>query len=236
MSTHIGFRSFANVPRLPADAIARLAAYAPPDLSDAMHGSYTLDPAIRPLYPFATRVAGPAVTVCAPQGAFNIIKVAMEQTRPGDVLVINACRITAFAVWGGNVSKGMQHRGAAAAVIDGAARDPDEAQAVGFPVFARAQATGTPLLDGPGEVNVPVACGGVVVRPGDVIVADASGIVAVPQDAVEWVLQQVAALKARHAAAQPVLERGEVTGIQAILDALRQRGFAVGEDGGGDAG
>jgi regulator of RNase E activity RraA len=233
MSVPIGFRAYTHVPRPPADVVARLAGYAPPDLSDAMHGSHTLDPAIKRLYPFDGRIVGPAVTVCVPQGAFNIVKVAMEQTRPGDVLVVNACGATSYAVWGGNVSNGMRHRGVAAVVIDGAARDPDEAQAVGFPIFARAQATGTPLLDGPGEVNVPVACGGVVVRPGDVIVADANGIVAVPQEAAEWVLQQVADLKARHAAIQPALERGEVTAIQKIMQGLTQRGFAVDDRGGG---
>jgi regulator of RNase E activity RraA len=233
MSAHIGFRAYTHVPRPPADIVAHLAEYAPPDLSDAMYGSHTLDPAIGPLYPFSARIAGPAVTVCAPQGAFNIVKVAMEQTRPGDVLVVNACGITSFAVWGGNVSKGMRRRGVAGVIIDGAARDPDEAQAVGFPIFARAQATGTPLLDGPGEVNVAVACGGVVVRPGDVIVADANGIVAVPVEGIEWVLRQVADLKARHAAAQPVLEKGEVTGIQTIMQGLAQRGFAVDDRAGG---
>ncbi len=223
----IGFRGFTHVPRPSADTVRRLAAYAPPDLSDAMHGAYTLDPAIRPLYQFSGRVAGPAVTVCVPQGAFNIIKFAMQQTKPGDVVVVNACRIASFAVWGGNVSKGMHRRGIAGVVIDGAARDPEEAQAVTFPVFARSQATGTPLLDGPGEVNVPIACGGVVVRPGDIIVADTNGIVAVPQDAAEWVLQQVADLKARHAKAQPILERGEVTSIEAIIRGLGDRGFAI---------
>jgi regulator of RNase E activity RraA len=192
-----------------------------------MYGAYTLDAGIRPLYPFSGRIAGPAVTVSVPQGAFNVIKFAMQQTRAGDVLVINASRITSFAVWGGNVSKGMQRRGVAGVVIDGAARDPDEAQAVAFPIFARSQATGTPLLDGPGEVNVPIACGGVVVRPGDIIVADVNGVVAIPQEAAEWVLQQVADLKARHAKAQAILERGEVTNIEAIIQGLAQDGFAI---------
>ena len=228
--THVGFRGYTEVPRLPAELIAQLARYAPPDLSDAMQGSYTLDPAIRPLYSFTGRIAGPAVTVAAPRGAFNVIKFAMEQTRPGDVLVVNVWGLTTFAVWGGNVSKGMQRRRIAGVVVDGAARDPEEAQAVGFPVFARAQATGSPPLDGPGEVNVPVACGSVVVRPGDIIVADPNGIVAVPREAAAWVLQQVADLKAKHAKIQPILERGEVTNIAAIIDGLRGQGFAVDDD------
>ena len=81
-------------------------------------------------------------------------------------------------------------------------------------------------------MNLPVACGGVVVHPGDIIVADTNGIVAIPQDAAEWVLQQVADLKQRHAKLQPVLERGEVTNIEAITQHLRQRGFAIDGDAG----
>ncbi|MGQ0571931.1 MAG: RraA family protein [Armatimonadota bacterium] len=227
IDTHVGFRGFTHVPRLSADVIMRLAEYAPPDLSDVMRGAYTLDPTIRPLWPFPGRIAGPAVTVVVPQGSLNPIKYAMEQTHPGDVMVVNARGIAAFAVWGGNVSKGMKHRGCAGVVIDGAARDPEEAQAVGFPIFARTQATASPPYDGAGEVNVAVACGGVVVRPGDIIVADVNGIAAVPQEAAEWVLAQVADLRARFAKIQPVLERGEVTTIAAITDGLRRQGFAI---------
>lgn len=227
MSTHIGFRGFTEIQRPSPDVVQRLCAYAPPDLSDAMRGAYTLDPAIRPLYPFQGRISGPAVTVCIPQGSLNPLKFAMAQTQPGDVLVVNARGISAFAVWGGNVSKGMKRRGVAAVVIDGAARDPEEAQAAGFLVFARSQATAAPPAEGPGEVNVPVACGGVIVRPGDIIVADVNGIVAIPQEAATWVLQRVTKLRARFDAVQPALERGEVTNIEGITRSMQQQGFAV---------
>ena len=227
---HLGFRGVRAITRPPVDLVRRLVEYAPPDLSDAMNAAHTLDPRIRPLYPLRRRIAGPAVTVAVPRGAFNVIKFGMQQTQPGDVMVINAWGISTFAAWGGNVSKGMQRRGVAAVVIDGAARDPEEAEAVDFPVFARAQATATPPLDGPGEVNVPVACGGVVVNPGDIVVADANGIVAIPPAAAEWVLRQVADLKQRHAKIQSVLERGEVTGINAIIDSLGKQGFAIDQD------
>ncbi len=224
---YLGFRGIRAIPRPSPDLVRQLAEYAPPDLSDAMNGAHTLDPRIRPLYSLRRRIAGPAVTVAVPRAAFNIIKFGMQQTRRGDVMVINAWGISTFAAWGGNVSKGMQRRGVAAVVIDGAARDPEEAEAVDFPVFARAQATATPPLDGPGEVNVPIACGGVVVNPGDIVVADANGIVAIPPAAAAWVLRQVADLKQRHAKLQPVLERGDVTGIDAIVDSLGKQGFAI---------
>ena len=224
---HLGFRGFRTVERPSVDLVRRLAAYAPPDLSDAMNGAYTLDPSIGPLYSFRGRIAGPAVTVAVPRGAFNVIKFGMQQTREGDVMVINAWGLNTFAVWGGNVSRGMKRRGVAGVIIDGAARDPEEAESIEFPVFARSQATATPPLEGPGEVNVPVACGNVVIHPGDIIVADANGIVSIPPASAEWVLQQVADLKQRHARIQPVLERGEVTSIDTITETLVKQGFVI---------
>jgi 4-hydroxy-4-methyl-2-oxoglutarate aldolase len=223
----LGFRGFRTVERPSADLVRRLASYAPPDLSDAMNGGYTLDPSIGPLYSFRGRIAGPAVTVAVPRGAFNVIKFGMQQTREGDVMVINAWGLNTFAVWGGNVSRGMKRRGVAGVIIDGAARDPEEAESIEFPVFARSQATATPPLEGPGEVNVPVACGHVVIHPGDIIVADANGIVSIPPASAEWVLQQVADLKQRHARIQPILERGEVTSIDTITEALVKQGFMI---------
>lgn len=233
MMAHIGFRGFTEVRRPAPELIRRLAAYAPPDLSDAMESSYTLDPRIRPLVPLAGRIAGPAVTVTSPRGAFNVIKFAMEQTRLGDVLVINVCGQDTFAVWGSNVTRGMKARGLAGVLVDGAARDPEEIAELGFPVFARALATTSPPLEGPGEVNVPVACGGVVVHPGDIVVADTNGVVVVPQDAAEWVLQRVAVLKEKFAAIRPALDRGEVVNIGPITEGLIRQGMAV--DGGAGA-
>jgi regulator of RNase E activity RraA len=227
MSTNLGYRGFTEIRRPSPDLVARVAAYAPPDLSDVTGGAYTLDAAIRPIWPVPVRVAGPAVTVVAPQGSFNVIKYGMEQVKPGDVMVVNARGNDAYAVWGGNVSLGMKRRGCAGVIIDGAARDPEEAQEVEFPIFARSQGTAAPTLDGPGEVNVPIACGGCVVNPGDIIVADVNGIVVIPQDAAEWVLARVAELKDKHGKWRVVLQRGEVTNIANIIDGLKKTGFAI---------
>jgi regulator of RNase E activity RraA len=236
MTTHLGTRGYTQITRPSADVIRRLAGFAPPDLSDVTRGAYTLDPAIRCIWPFAGRIAGPAVTVAVPQGSLNPIKFGMAQTKPGDIMVVNARGIDAFAVWGGNVSKGMKRRGVLGVIIDGAGRDPEEAQAVDFPIFAKWQATGSPPYDGPGEINVPSACGGVVVRPGDIIVADVNGIVCIPQDAAEWVAREVVELRARFDRIQPILERGEVTGIDAIIKGFETQGFAIDPDGKKSAG
>jgi 4-hydroxy-4-methyl-2-oxoglutarate aldolase len=225
----VGFRAFTGIERPHQELVQRLAAYAPPDLSDAMNGGYTVKPGIHPLYAFTRRIAGPATTVSVPRGANDVVRFAIDQAMPGDVLVINACGQRSFAVCGGNLTRIMQRRGLAGAVIDGTARDPEEAADLEFALFARGQATVAPPLEGTGEVNVPVACGGVVVNAGDIIVADANGIVAVPQHSAHWVLERVAELHERQVKLQPIRERGQVPNIAAVVDAMKRRGFVVHE-------
>ncbi len=225
----VGFRAFTGIERPHQDLVQHLAAYAPPDLSDAMNGGYTLTPEIRPLYAFAQRIAGPATTVSVPRGANDVVRFAIDQAMPGDVLVINAWGQQSFAVCGGNLTRIMQRRGLAGAVIDGTARDPEEAADLEFAIFARGQATVAPPLEGTGEVNVPVACGGAVVNAGDIIVADANGIVVVPQHSAHWVLERAAELHERQVTLQPIRERGEVPNIAAVLDAMKRRGFVMHE-------
>ena len=95
----------------------------------------------------------------------------------------------------------------------------------GFPVYARGTATpGTGVMEDPGEVNVPIACGQVVINPGDILVADEDGIVVVPPAAAKEILAGVAELEAKHSAVQDVLLRGEVTNIANIERKLREQG------------
>jgi len=220
----VGFRVHTSISRPDATLVQRFAAPHSADLCDVMNKAGAVDCAIRALYAPMRKVVGPAVTVSAPTGAFNIVKEGMQQTRPGDVLVINAYGNLTYALVGGNVCRGLAKRGLAGLIIDGAARDVSEIVEDGLPVYARGLASPSGPIDGPGEVNVPVACGRVVVNPGDIIVADADGIVVIPPADAEEVLAAVAKLEASHAAAQPVLLRGEITNIAAIERALRDQG------------
>jgi regulator of RNase E activity RraA len=152
-----------------------------------------------------------------------MMKVAMDLCQPGDVLVLAARGATQFAMFGGKLSIGLAKRGVAGLVIDGAVRDVADIKKAGLPTFARAVASGVPA-DGPGEVNVPVACGGVVVMPGDIVVADANGIVAVPPAHAEEILAKASAVKAKLDSWDAELERGEVPGIAKTIEAVTARG------------
>jgi regulator of RNase E activity RraA len=162
-------------------------------------------------------IAGRAVTVSIPAGGINVVKLGIEQAQAGDVIVVSAQGDTTYAMIGGNIALGMQARGIVGFVIDGAVRDVSELRELAFPTFARGTATAAADLGGPrGEVNVPIACGGVVVNPGDIVVADEDGIVVVPPAIAADVAAGVGELNAKHAQAREILRRGEVTSIEQI--------------------
>jgi regulator of RNase E activity RraA len=221
----IGFRVVTEIQRPPAELSALVGAHRSCDLSDAMNRAGTMV-GIRPVYLPVRAVAGPAVTVSVPAGGINMVKLGIEQARPGDVLVVSAQGDSTYALMGGNISIGMQARGLAAFIVDGAVRDVSELRELDFPTFARSVATAAADLGGPrGEVNVPIACGGVVVNPGDIVVADEDGIVVVPPGHAETVAAAADALHQAHARAREVLRTGAVTAIDAITAAYREQGL-----------
>lgn len=226
----VGFRVFRRSYRPDAALLQRFAGLHTADLSDAMNRSGTMDRGILPIFTPIKRIVGPAVTVSAPTGAFNMVKIGMEQTQSGDILVINARAALNGALVGGNVCRGLVHRGLAGLIADGAVRDASEIRQDGLPTFARGVTTVMGPIDGPGEVNVPIACGGVVVNPGDIIVADEDGIVVIRPSEAEEVLAETARLEASHEAVQPILLRGEVTNIAKIERLLLEQGCTFVDD------
>ena len=222
---NLGFRAFTKITRPDPATVKALLRFSSCDLSDVMYKSHTMV-GLRAAYAPIARVAGPAVTVSVPSGALNTIKYAANLVKPGDVLVVNAQGDTTYALWGGNVSRGLQARGAAALVMDGAVRDVAEIRELAFPVYARGFATAfREHAVARGEVNVPIACGGIVVNPGDIVVCDEEGIVAIPPGAVDEVIKKATALVERLTSIQPVLLRGEVTMIDQITKELHDWGI-----------
>ena len=170
------------------DLAARLAALDSCAVSDACD-ALGLAPAVTGLRPLsvARRIAGRAVTVtlgaAKPAGAplRHLCTAAVEAARPGDVLVIEQRTGIDAAGWGGVLSHAAQAKGLAGVVVDGPARDVDEAAALGFPVYARSATARTAR----GRIfeqgfNEPVRLGETTVSPGDYVVADASGVAVLP--------------------------------------------------------
>ncbi len=134
---------------------------------------------------FAGKAVGPALTVRLSPGDLQDPLAALHAARPGDVVVVDAGGETETSVFGGLMGSLFRNLGVAGAIIDGACRDIDELRDIGFIVFSRAvTARGThTMFSGRKDdvaLSVPVQCGGIVVHPGDMIVADEIGVTVVP--------------------------------------------------------
>jgi len=150
------------------------------DVVDQVGPLYAMQTEIRQLWPAPGQLAGRALTVKAWPGDNLAIHAALALAEPGDVLVVDwrGC-ITACGA-GAHITAAAQAQGLRGVVIDGAWRDIDEIAQLGFPVYGRAECSFSPTKNRPGEIGVPVSCGGVVVSPGDVVFADKAGIAIVP--------------------------------------------------------
>lgn len=132
------------------------------------------------------RVIGAAVTAWCHSGDNLMIHKAVSLARPNDVLVINTQGNVNNAVFGELLASSAVKMGIRAVIVDGAVRDTEEIEALGLPVYSRGISPGACNKDGAGEVGTLIACGGVAVRPGDVMIADRDGVTVVPlADAAE---------------------------------------------------
>ncbi|MBR0680515.1 RraA family protein [Roseomonas eburnea] len=177
-------------------------------LADAMDGRGALDYRIKPMDPENAVFAGPALTAFAYPADIVGVYGALAEAEPGDVIIVANDAYTTTAVIGDIVAGMMKNKGVAAFVTDGLARDRAGIVAAGLPVFAAGIMPASPAANGPGVVGAPVTLGGQHVRPGDIIVGDADGVVVVPLDRAEAVLERLAAVRAAEAKAVAQVEAG----------------------------
>lgn len=204
-----GFRVRLDHARPRESLLRELSRFDTPDISDLLNRLYSVDPAIKCLTGSQHRLCHPVCTVKVFPGDNLMVHKALDVARPGDVVVIDARGSTMNAVLGDIICTKARHRGLAGFVVDGLIRDLPGILDLGIPVFARGTTPVGPLHRGPGEINYPVVCGGTVVEPGDVIVADAAGIVVVPQNIVEEVLFRLVEHEANNSAYLAAVRRGD---------------------------
>jgi RraA family protein len=216
-----GFRIRTNFPRLPSLIMEQLSDFPTPDISDLLNRMYALNPAIHCLTGCDHRMWGPACTVRVFPGDNLMVHKALDIVQPGDVIVVDAGSSPMNAVLGDLVATKAKHRGVAGLVVDGLIRDLPGIFEVGIPVYARGTTPIGPLHRGPGEINYPISCGGTIINPGDVIVADNAGIVAVPRDVVAVVLQRLKEHAAKQADYLASVQRGNFS--NAWVDGLLEQ-------------
>ncbi len=191
-----GFRIRRNIGRPPANIIAMFRDFETPDISDILNRMYTMAPEIRNLVNDKP-LAGPALTVKVYPGDNLMVHKALDVAKPGDVVVVDTSGSQRNAVLGDLVANKARHLGISGFIVDGLVRDLPGLIEARLPVYARGVTPFGPLHRGPGELNYAVSCGGIVVNPGDVIVADQTGVAVVRQEVAEDTLMRLRAHRAR---------------------------------------
>lgn len=179
-----GFRVRSEFTRPQAELLDMYRRFETAEISDLINRMYTMRSDIRNVTNEKPLV-GPACTVKVFPGDNLMVHKALDIVRPGDVLVIDASGSQRNAVVGDMIANKAVHRGIAGFVIDGLVRDLPGIIETGLPIYACGVTSFGPLHRGPGELNYPISCGGVVVNPGDIIAADVSGVTVVRQEFAE---------------------------------------------------
>jgi regulator of RNase E activity RraA len=221
VSGDIGFRIFTDVPRTSDALVQGFRGRASSNVADAMGRFHFMDAGI--VSRTGLPLCGVAVTVSARPGDNLMVHKALEVAGPGDIVVVSTHGNTTSSVFGELMGHTAVGAGLGGIVVDGAIRDVDGLKGLGLPAYSRAVSPGSCDKDGPGEINVPIACGNTVVMPGDVVVADEDGVAVVPRDDAQAVLDRVRALEERERARIREIEQGALFKAE-IDEALRAKG------------
>jgi 4-hydroxy-4-methyl-2-oxoglutarate aldolase len=214
-----------NIQRPDASVIEALSRFGVATLHEAQGRTGLMDTAIRPIYSGAA-VCGPALTVLTHPGDNWMLHVAAELLRPGDVLVIACSAPNSDGMFGELLATSYKARGAKGLVSDTGVRDVKEISALGFPVFSRHISAKGTVKATPGSVNVPVVCAGILVNPGDVVAADADGVVVLARARAAEVAKAAQAREDKEAATRNRLAAGELgLDIYGMREALAKAGL-----------
>lgn len=220
----IGFRIRPVTTRVDAALCARAVKLPAANIGDVMHRMQTMRGGFR-AYGGRRVVAGPAFTLRTRPGDNLMLHRAIDLAAPGDVIVCDGGGDLSIALTGELMLGHAAKRGIAAVVLDGAVRDMTELARLDLGVWARGVTPSGPWKDGPGEIGLPIACGGQVVMPGDLIMADEDGVVVVPLAEAEAVIAAAEAHNAKEVQAQAAIEAGRWDRAW-VAEALRSRGCA----------
>ena len=220
-----GYMIRTDFPRLPPEIVEGFREFETADVSDVLNRLYAMSGTIRN-QTNDKQLLGIATTVKLYPGDNLMVHKALDIARPGDVVVVDCSGAMSNAVFGDLVANKSVHRGIQGYVIDGLIRDLAGIIETGLPVYARGVTPFGPLHRGPGEINTPISCGGIVVNPGDIIKADSTGIAVIPRDFAAEILARLRDSKERMASYVESVKRGDFSNAW-VDDQLRENGCII---------
>jgi regulator of RNase E activity RraA len=216
----IGLKVLKRRRAVPAELAAQFIGVPVANVSDCMSRLFAGGARLRPMHS-GRPMSGPALTVRTRPGDNLMIHKALHMAEPGDIIVVDAGGDLTNALIGElMVSTAIQRR-LGGFVIDGAIRDARALREGDFPVFAAGVTHRGPYRDGPGEINVPIALDGMVIEPGDLIIGDEDGVLCVPFDHVQSVLEAARNKSDAEARTATAIDAGQVD--TAWIDATLKR-------------
>lgn len=195
------------------------------DCQDRLNGMYA---DLRPIGK-DPRLAGVARTVKTIAGDLSAVVMAIEESQPGDIIVIDAHDSRNTAFWGENITLSSMNKGIIAAVIDGACRDVEEIRKIGFPVMARGICPNVGCMAGYGKTGLPIQCAGAPVNTGDIILIDGNGACVVPYERGEEILAKTTKMMQTETDVSDKLRAGATIGELINVRAIMNSTFAYQE-------
>jgi 4-hydroxy-4-methyl-2-oxoglutarate aldolase len=204
-----------------SELLARVGSFSVATLYEAAGKRGAMDSYVKPIAT-GMRVYGPAVTVQTVPGDNLTVHMALSLLTKGDVLVVSSGDCVTAGIWGEIMTVAAMLRQAAGLVTDGAVRDTTEIASKGFPVFAKGVTVKASTKQHVGLVNHPVLCGSVWVTPGDIVVGDDDGVVVLPGDEAEAIIDAARRRGEREETIMQMLKQGKTTvelyGFDKILE------------------